>query len=219
MARGGRAGVAWPGFEDDHRRVNHASYFVTQGGAGPPVLLLHGFPQTHHCWHRVAPALASTHRVVAPDLKGLGASTAPAGGVRGEGYTKREVAGEMVQLMRELGHEQFAVVGHDRGARVAEYRRAMTPDTIAAVCADYRASYYHDREHDTVDRQAGRRITVPLLAVTGQAETQLAFAPEVWRSWASDLETAVVPGGHFLPEEAPDALIELLLAFLQPGRG
>jgi haloacetate dehalogenase len=88
------------------------------------VLLLHGFPETHLCWAAVAPRLAGSFTVVAPDIRGYGASTAPAGGPHGEGYTKREMAAELVELMGALGHERFAVVGHDRGARVA-YRMAL----------------------------------------------------------------------------------------------
>jgi haloacetate dehalogenase len=112
------------GFVDGHHRVGEASYFVSQGGTGPPMLLLHGFPETHACWHRIAPRLAETHRVIAPDLRGYGASEAPPGGPLGEGYTKREMAGELVALMADLGHDRFAVVGHDRGGRVG-YRLAL----------------------------------------------------------------------------------------------
>jgi pimeloyl-ACP methyl ester carboxylesterase len=106
------------------RTVGDAAYHVVVGGSGPPVLLLHGFPQTHLCWDRVAPALAERHTVVLADLRGYGASTAPPGGPRGEGYTKREMAAELVQVMAGLGHERYAVVGHDRGARVG-YRMAL----------------------------------------------------------------------------------------------
>jgi haloacetate dehalogenase len=106
------------------RTVGDTAYHVVVGGSGPPVLLLHGFPQTHLCWDRVAPALAERHTVVLADLRGYGASTAPPGGPRGEGYTKREMAAELVQVMAGLGHERFAVVGHDRGARVG-YRMAL----------------------------------------------------------------------------------------------
>src|SRR5919197_2447826 len=113
-----------PGFEETRQEVGEASYLVNQGGDGPPLVLLHGFPETHACWHRVAPPLAESHRVIAPDLRGYGASEAPPGGPKGEGYTKREMAAELVELMSELGHERFAVVGHDRGARVA-YRLAL----------------------------------------------------------------------------------------------
>jgi haloacetate dehalogenase len=112
------------GFEEGRHAVGETSYFVAQDGAGSPLLLLHGFPETHLCWRRIAPRLARTHRVIAPDLRGYGASRAPAGGPRGEGYSKREMASELVELMSACGHERFAVAGHDRGARVA-YRMGL----------------------------------------------------------------------------------------------
>src|SRR5881227_174843 len=125
--------MSLPGFEEERRVIGDATYFVSHGGSGSPVLLLHGFPETHACWHRIAPRLAQTHRVVAPDLRGYGSSEAPAGGPRGEGYTKREMAAELVELMGGLGHERFAVVGHDRGARVA-YRLALDhPDRVIRI--------------------------------------------------------------------------------------
>ena len=299
-ARAGMIGrVPWSGFEDSRVVVGEAEYFVTCGGHGPPVLLLHGFPQTHTCWSGVAPALARQHTVVAPDLRGYGASRAPAGGPHGEGYTKREMARELVELMERLGHARFAVVGHDRGARVAyrmgldhpeqvervavlnvvstldqfarmgggpslgywpwfllaqpapfperlvgadpaalldhvfdtwtgragaidpqhraEYLAAATPDTIAAMCGDYRASFHLDRVHDAADREAGRKIVAPLLVVTGADETQLADAPGVWAVWADDVTAARVPGGHFVPEEAPEELLAVLQPFLDGG--
>jgi haloacetate dehalogenase len=113
----------------------------------------------------------------------------------------------------------FATWPTDPGAIGADhreaYRRAMTPSTIAAMCADYRASFHLDRSHDAADRAAGRRIEVPLLVVTGADETQLADAEAVWRSWARDLTVAQVAGGHFLPEEAPEELAALLYMFLR----
>src|SRR3954454_12313308 len=104
--------------------VDRADYHVRVGGAGPPVLLLHGFPQTHRCWEQLAPHLSETHTLVLADLRGYGNSAAPPGGPLGEGYTKREMAAELVAVMAELGYQQFAVIGHDRGARVA-YRMAL----------------------------------------------------------------------------------------------
>jgi haloacetate dehalogenase len=294
--------VSLSGFEEGRFSVGEAAYFVAQGGAGPPLLLLHGFPQTHVCWRQIAPQLAGAHRVVAPDLRGYGASQAATGGSRGEGYSKREMAGDLVELMSVLGHERFGVVGHDRGARVAyrlaldhpervtrvallnvvptleqfermgagpslgywpwfllaqpapfpermigadpagllehvfatwpsrpdaiapesrdAYLRALTPPTIAAMCADYRASFHLDRQHEADDRAAGRRITAPVLLVTGEDETQLADAPEVWGAWTEDLTATRLPGGHFTPEEAPRELAETLASFLvldEPG--
>jgi haloacetate dehalogenase len=288
--------VSLSGFREERCVVGEATYFVAQGGAGPPVLLLHGFPETHVCWQRIAPELADAYSVIAPDLRGYGASQAPAGGPRGEGYSKREMAGEVVELMAALGHERFAVVGHDRGARVAyrlaldhpervtrvavlnvvptldqfermgagpslgywpwfllaqpapfpeemiaanpagllshvfatwpsspesiafdsreAYLRALTPSTIAAMCADFRASFHLDRQHEADDRAAGRRITMPVLLVTGEDETQLEDAPEVWGAWAEDLTATTVPGGHFNPEESPRELAEALAGFL-----
>jgi haloacetate dehalogenase len=277
-------------------RVGGAAYLFALAGRGDPVLLLHGFPQTHYCWRAIIPALAQSHTVIAPDLRGYGGSRAPAGGERGEGFSKREIAAELVELMRALGFERFAVVGHDRGARVAYraaldhpdrvgrlavlnviptvdqfqrmagglslgywpwfllaqpapfpeqlitaarehflrfifeswtentsaigeeafavYLDALTPPAAAAICSDYRASFWLDQEHEEADRQAGRRIEHPTLVITGAAETQLADAGEVWRGWAVDVRAATVPGGHFIPEEAPEALAAALAEFL-----
>jgi haloacetate dehalogenase len=97
---------------------------VVHGGAGPAVLLLHGYPQTHAMWHRVAPELAEHFTVVCPDLRGYGDSAKPAGGHDHLEYSKRAMAMDQVEMMSALGFERFAVVGHDRGARVA-FRMAL----------------------------------------------------------------------------------------------
>lgn len=89
------------------------------GGSGPPVLLLHGYPQTHVIWHEVAGAMAESHTVVVSDLRGYGDSSKPASEADHSSYGKRAMATDQVGLMKALGHERFAVVGHDRGARVA----------------------------------------------------------------------------------------------------
>jgi haloacetate dehalogenase len=121
-------------FTDTTVAVADSTYAVATAGDGPPVLLLHGFPQDHTCWHRVAPALARERTVVLCDLKGIGASRAPRGGPLGEGYAKRDIAAELVEVMARAGHERFAVVGHDRGARVA-YRMALDhPDRVDRLC-------------------------------------------------------------------------------------
>jgi haloacetate dehalogenase len=238
--------------------------------------------------------------VIAVDLRGYGASQAPEGGPQGEGYSKREMAAELIELMGTLGHERFAVVGHDRGGRVAyrlaldspnvvthlallnilptldqfermgagpslgfwpwfllaqpapfperllsaspgatlahifatwagnpdaveaetrrAYEQALTPSTIASMCADYRASFHIDRAHDQDDRIAGRRIHPPTLVIIGEDETQLADAGEVWSPWVERLDVARVPGGHFLPEESAAAVASELVSFLARHR-
>jgi haloacetate dehalogenase len=276
-------------------RIGDADYLFARAGDGEPVLFLHGFPQAHYCWRTIIPALAETRTVVAADLRGYGGSSAPAGGPLGEGFTKREMAADLVGLMGAIGFERFAVVGHDRGARVA-YRMALdhpscverlavlnviptvdqfqrmaggpslgywpwfllaqpapfpeqlitaapeqflrfifeswTADASAidddafavyldtfspaaeAICADYRASFWLDREHDEDDRRAGRRIECPTLVITGAEETQLGDAVDLWRGWAADVRATTAPGGHFIPEEAPDVLAGELRRFL-----
>jgi haloacetate dehalogenase len=277
--------------------IGDADYLVATAGSGPAVLLLHGFPQTHYCWRGVIPGLAERHFVVAPDLRGYGATSAPAGGPKGEGYTKREMATDLFEVMERLGiEEEVRVVGHDRGGRVAyrmaldepgrvvrlavlnivptleqfermgagpslgywpwfllaqpapfperllsasrrevleyvfdswtadraaidaaafaHYLDALDEVTIAAMCADYRASFWGDREQDATDRDAGRRIECPVLVVRGESETQLAEAPQVWSEWARDVKAATLPVGHFIPEEAGAPLAEVLGEFL-----
>jgi haloacetate dehalogenase len=259
------------------------------------VLLLHGFPENQYCWHRVAPALSDAHSVVLCDIKGYGYSHAPPGGPLGEGYSKREMAAELVEVMNALGFARFSVVGHDRGGRVA-YRMALdwperverlctlniiptldqfdrmaaeaspgyypwfllaqpapfperligasaeyflrhtledwtatpgaieaetidrylatfTPETVAAMCSDYRAAFHLDRRLDAEERKAGRKIACPLLIHWGEEDMPDSPLP-VWRRWADDVEGAPLPSGHFLPEEAPDELVASLREFL-----
>jgi haloacetate dehalogenase len=107
------------GFRTERRDANGVSIHLARGGQGPPVLLLHGYPETHVMWHRVAPLLAQDHTVVCPDLRGYGDSAKPAGGGDHAVYSKRTMAADQLAVMRALGYERFAVVAHDRGARVA----------------------------------------------------------------------------------------------------
>ena len=284
------------GFEYARIEVGPTGYRPGVSGQGPPVLLLHGFPETHYCWHRVAPGLVDRHTVVVCDLKGYGESHSEPGGELGEGYSNRERAVELVELMRRLGFERFSVVGHDRGGRVAyrmaldhpdavdrlgvlnivptseqfermaegaslgywpwyflaqpppfaervisasseyvlrsileswpaspdaiapeaveHYLRGFTAETIPGMCADYRASFHIDRQMDAEDRDAGRRISCPVLVHWGSEETALADAPEVWRRWADSVEGGPLPSGHFIPEEAPEELLASLRGFL-----
>ena len=118
------------GLEHRDVRVGDVTLAASVGGSGPPLLLLHGYPQTRACWHLVAPGLARRFTVVAADLRGYGDSSKPAADDDHAAYSKRTMAADMVGLMRELGHERFSVAGHDRGARVA---RRMALDHPAAV--------------------------------------------------------------------------------------
>ncbi len=118
------------GFEVHCAQVAGARLHAEVGGSGPPLLLLHGYPQTHVAWHRIAPALAQHFTVVAPDLRGYGDSTGPAGDAQHLHYSKRTMAADNLALMRSLGFERFAVLAHDRGARVG-YRLCL--DTPTAV--------------------------------------------------------------------------------------
>jgi haloacetate dehalogenase len=105
-----------------------------RAGQGLPVLLLHGHPQTHLTWHEVAPQLVSAgYQVIAPDLRGYGDSSRPPGGDHHAGYSKRMMARDQVAVMRSLGHERFAVIGHDRGGRVAHRMALDHPGAVDCV--------------------------------------------------------------------------------------
>jgi haloacetate dehalogenase len=99
----------------------------------PALLLLHGYPQTHYMWHAIAPALAQEFHVICPDLRGYGDSSKPDSDETHHAYSKREMAQDMIELMQQLGHEQFYVVGHDRGARVAHRMTLDHPQRVLKV--------------------------------------------------------------------------------------
>jgi len=123
-----------PGFA--HHRIETAPGVVIHArsaGSGPPVLLLHGHPQTLSTWLHVAPRLAQGRRVVAMDLRGYGDSGKPEGGERHEAYAKRAMAADAVAVMRALGHDRFAVVGHDRGGRVAHRLALDHPRAVERI--------------------------------------------------------------------------------------
>jgi haloacetate dehalogenase len=255
----------------------------------PPLLLLHGNPQTHCMWHKVATRLAERYSVVAPDLTGYGESAKPKTTQNHEPYSKRAMANTQVTLMQRLGFDRFFVAGHDRGGRVAyrmafdrpeqveklavldivptweAYKRAdmafgmsyfhwffMTqpfdlperliaadpefywrkhtsrepkgpdfferealedylrcfsnPETIHAICEDYRAAATIDMEIDEADRNAGRKIKAPLLALWGAKGRLEAWYDTlaIWRDWAHDVRGRALDCGHYLPEERPE---------------
>ena len=264
----------------------------------PPLLLLHGNPQTHCMWHKVAARLARRFSVVAPDLTGYGESAKPETDSEHAPYSKHAMAKTQVALMAKLGFERFFVAGHDRGGRVAyrmafdhpqrvervavldivptweAYKRAdmafglsyfhwffMTqpfdlperligadpefywrkhtsrepkgpdffaaealadylrcfanPATIHAICEDYRAAATIDMAIDEADRNAGRKIQVPLLALWGAKGRLEAWYDTlaIWRDWARDVRGRALDCGHYLPEEKPDEVAAEFEAF------
>ncbi|WP_199442017.1 alpha/beta fold hydrolase [Umezawaea beigongshangensis] len=121
------------GFALDRVNVGEAVLRVRHGGSGPPVLLLHGHPRTHTTWHRVAPLLAQRHTVVCPDLRGYGESSTPPTEPDHAQQSKRAMARDCVELMRRLGHDRFAVVGHDRGGYVATRLALDHPEAVTRL--------------------------------------------------------------------------------------
>ena len=271
-------------------------------GEGPPLLLIHGHPQTLAIWHRVLPALAAQFSVVMPDLRGYGDSSKPAGASDHANYSKRRMALDLVAVMAALGHGRFRVLAHDRGARVAhrmavdhpavverlalldiaptlamyeqtteafaraywhwffliqpapmperlieadpaayardtmgrrhagqaafdprafvEYQRALAlPGTAHGMCEDYRAAAGIDLEHDRADRDAGVKLAMPLRVYWGaQGVVAKCFDPLAeWRRVASEVDGEALPCGHYIPEEAPDALLAAVMPFLRAG--
>ena len=127
----------YPGFETRRIKTSGAEIHCRIGGSGPPLVLLHGYPQTHVCWHKMAPELARHCTLIIPDLRGYGASSAPPSMLETDPdhavYSKRAMALDVKELMAALGHERFMVAGHDRGARVA-YRLALDhPHAVARL--------------------------------------------------------------------------------------
>ncbi len=131
------------GFERVRVETEGATIEGVRGGEGPPVLLLHGYPQTHAMWHPVAPLLAGAFTVVATDLRGYGDSSKPEGGEDHAGYSKRAMALDQVQVMRELGFDSFAVVGHDRGGRVAHRMALDHPERVTKLAVLDIVPTYH----------------------------------------------------------------------------
>lgn len=284
-------------FEQLRITTTGAEIKLVHGGSGRALLLLHGYPQTHVIWHAVAPRLAERFHVICPDLRGYGDSSKPPGTPDHFTYSKRAMAQDMVEVMSALGHDEFFVAGHDRGARVAhrmaldqperigkacvmdiapthhmfrttdqhfatgyyhwffliqpgglpehmigadpayylseklkrwsapgarfadeamaEYLRCFSrPDAIHASCEDYRAAATIDLVHDEADRS--RKVQCPLLVLWGsKGFVHRSYdVLEVWRDYAEHVEGRALDCGHFLPEEAPEAVCEELSRFL-----
>ena len=127
------------GFKKKFVQVKKGKIFCRIGGNGPPLLLLHGYPQTHLMWHKTAPQLAKNFTVIASDIRGYGSSLILKGDNRHLNYSKREMAKDMVQLMDKLGYKKFFIAGHDRGGRVAhrlarDCRKKVIAMSVLDIC-------------------------------------------------------------------------------------
>ncbi len=121
------------GFQQDRITTTGAEINLRRAGEGPPLLLLHGYPQTHVMWHKIAPALAERFTVVLTDLRGYGDSAKPPGGYKHEAYSKRARAQDQVEVMAALGFASFGVAGHDRGARVGHRLALDHPERVSRL--------------------------------------------------------------------------------------
>jgi haloacetate dehalogenase len=132
-----------PGFKVEKVRTSGATLHTVVGGSGPPLLLIHGAPLTHLSWYRVAPELAKKFTVIAPDLRGYGDSSKPEDGENHSNYSKRTMAQDKVELMKHFGFDRFAVVGHDRGGRVAHRLALDHPQSVSRMAViDIVPTYY-----------------------------------------------------------------------------
>jgi haloacetate dehalogenase len=126
----GEAAPLFPGFRSHSVDCLGTSIHAVVGGDGPPLLLLHGAPQSHIMWREIAPTLAKRFTVVASDLRGYGLSAKPHGGIDHSAYSKRAMAADQVELMRKLGFDKYCLAGHDRGARVSRRLAKDHPDKV-----------------------------------------------------------------------------------------
>jgi haloacetate dehalogenase len=180
--------VLLPGFE--YRRMDVAGTTVSYaiGGSGPPVLLLHGYPENHLMWRHVAPFLARDHTVVLADLRGYGDSGKPVPDAAGNLYSKRFMARDQVGLMSQLGFGQFQLVGHDRGARVAHRLVLDHPDTVTRLAVLDIVPTRHVLGNVTRALATAYYHWFFLIAPNGIPEHMIAADPDYWiRSFISPL--------------------------------
>jgi haloacetate dehalogenase len=199
----------FPGFKHVSTKTSGATIHSVVGGSGPPLLLLHGYPQTHIEWRNVAPELAKKFTVVASDLRGYGDSSKPADGDNHAGYSKRAMAQDHVDVMASLGFQKFAVVGHDRGGRVAhrmvlDHGDRVTKLVILDIVPTYKVLHSVTNELATANFHWWLLIQKQPLP-----ETLIGNSAEVWLH--SRFER--IPAGIL----KPDAFAEYLRSFQLPG--
>ena len=203
------------GFTLEHRQARDITFRLRRGGKGPPLLLLHGNPQTHAMWHRVAPVLAQRFEVICPDLVGYGFTTKPPVSADHAAYSKRAMAADLVALMRGLGHVRFAVVGHDRGARVAHRMALDSPDAVQKLCLLDIVPTLHHFESGGMDFAMGYYHWFFLAQPHPKPERMILRDVEDW----FDMHTSREPKGKgfFHPEARADYLAALREAGTVPG--
>lgn len=198
------------GFEAGRIRTSGADIHLVHGGEGPPLLLLHGYPQTHAMWHLVAPELARSFHVICPDLRGYGDSSKPPSDIRHEAYSKREMARDMVEVMAGLGYQQFAVAGHDRGARVAHRMALDHPQCVSRVCVMDIAPTLHMFRHTDQNFATGYYHWFFLIQPDGLPEHMIGADPDYFLR--EKLNRWSGPEATF----APEAVAEYLRCFRDP---
>ena len=184
---------------------------VVIGGAGPPVLLLHGYPQSHVMWHKMAPMFANSHTVIATDLRGYGESGKPPGGIDHAGFSKRASAEDQIQVMKQLGYDDFCLVGHDRGARVGHRLALDYPGAVRKfVSLDVIPT---TQIFTSVDRATAEAYFHWFLMLQPEplAETLIGNSPDFYLRWLLDRWSST-PGA--ILEEVYQ---EYLKSFTQPG--
>src|SRR5438309_7203457 len=178
--RNGAASEFFPGFKQLTKKTSGATINFVTAGSGPPLLLLHGYPETHIMWRKVAPQLARNFTVVAADLRGYGDSSKPAGGGDHAAYSKRAMAQDQVEVMTSLGFQKFLVVGHDRGGRVAHRMALDHPDSVQKlVVRDIVPTY---KAFHTVNKELATSNCHWLFLIQPEPlpETMIANSAEFW---------------------------------------
>ncbi len=183
---------------------------VTHGGSGPPLLLLHGYPQTHAMWHQVAPRLAGDFHVICPDLRGYGDSSKPPSRPDHSPYSKRAMAQDMVEVMALLGYQQFLLAGHDRGARVAHRMALDHPERITKACIMDIAPTHHMFKTTDQEFATGYYHWFFLIQPNGLPEHMIGADPAYYLT--EKLKRWSAPGAVF----ADEAVAEYLRCFAKP---
>ena len=292
-------------FSQTRIATHSGNLFTRHGGDGPPLLLLHGNPQTNAMWHRIAPTLMEEYTVICPDLPGYGQSDKPPRSPDHAAYSKRQMGASLHHLMERFGFETYAILAHDRGARVAhrmaldfprhivrlalldivptlehfertnmdfalgyyhwfflaqphpipenlinaapqawfrghtarepknddffhpqaleEYLQALQqPDTVTAICEDYRAAASIDLVHDRASRESGAKVRCPTLVLWGEkGKIGKWYDPlELWQAYCHQgVEGQPIASGHYLAEEAPDQVLDAVQGFFRAAKG